>query len=242
MSGTYLIFGGGGGIGSATARLLAARGHRVHLAGRDETRLKAVAADTNGGWTRCDVLEDGAVKAAVDAAGPALAGVVYAVGSINLKPLARLTSADFQRDFRLNAEGAALAAQAALPALKAHDGTASLTLFSSVAARQGFTAHASVAMAKAAVEGLALALAAELAPKVRVNCVAPSLTDTPLAAALTSNPQMAAAIAQMHPIPRLGAAEDAARLAAFLATDDAGWITGQVFGVDGGRSSLRVKG
>jgi NAD(P)-dependent dehydrogenase (short-subunit alcohol dehydrogenase family) len=242
MSGTYLIWGGNSGIGAATARLLAARGCKVHLAGRDAGRLKAVAAETGGGFTVADVTDDAAFARVAAEAGPTLAGLVYAVGSINLKPVARLTAADFERDFRLNAVGAALAVQAALPALKAHEGTASITLFSTVAVHQGFTAHASVAMAKGAVEGLTLALAAELAPKVRVNCIAPSLTRTPLARALTGNEQMAAAIAQMHPLPRLGEPEDAARLAAFLATDDAGWITGQIIGVDGGRSSLRTKG
>jgi len=115
-------------------------------------------------------------------------------------------------------------------------------LFSSVAVGQGFAAHASVSMAKGAVEGLTRALAAELAPKVRVNAIAPSLTDTPLAAGLTANPQIAASIAQMHPLPRLGSAADMAALAAFLISDRAGWITGQVIGVDGGRSSLRTKG
>jgi NAD(P)-dependent dehydrogenase (short-subunit alcohol dehydrogenase family) len=242
MSGTYLIYGGGGGIGGATAKLLAGRGFKVHLAGRDASKLEAAAAETNGSFSACDVLEDGAIARATAEAGTELAGLIYCVGSINLKPLARLTAADFNRDFRLNAEGAALAVQAALPALKAYATTASVTLFSTVAVHQGFTAHASVAMAKGAVEGLTLALAAELAPKVRVNCIAPSLTRTPLASALTGNEQMAAAIAQMHALPRLGEPEDAARLAAFLATDDAGWITGQVIGVDGGRSSVRTKG
>jgi NAD(P)-dependent dehydrogenase (short-subunit alcohol dehydrogenase family) len=242
MSGTYLIYGGGGGIGGATARLLSARGFRTHVAGRDAGKLSAIAAETGGTFSVCDVLEDGAIQRATAEAGPALAGLIYCVGSINLKPFGRLTASDFSRDFRLNAEGAALAVQAALPALKAHSGTASVTLFSTVAVHQGFTAHASVAMAKGAVEGLMLALAAELAPKIRVNCIAPSLTRTPLAQALTGNEQMAAAIAQMHPLPRLGEADDVAKLAAFLATDDASWITGQIIGVDGGRSSLRTKG
>jgi NAD(P)-dependent dehydrogenase (short-subunit alcohol dehydrogenase family) len=242
MSGTFLIYGGGGGIGGATARMLAARGHAVHLAGRDEARLAAVAAATGGAYSLCDVTQDASFAQVMADCGPDLAGMIYAVGSITLKPAARLSTADFERDFRLNALGAALAAQAALPALKAHVGTASITLFSSVAVRQGFTAHASIAMAKGAVEGLTLALAAELAPRIRVNCVAPSLTRTPLAAALTGSEPMAAAIAQMHALQRLGEPEDAARLAAFLATDDAGWITGQVIGVDGGRATLRTKG
>ena len=97
-------------------------------------------------------------------------------------------------------------------------------------------------MAKGAVEGLTRALAAELAPKIRVNAIAPSLTDTRLAQGLTGNPQMASAIAQLHPLPRLGRAEDSAHLAAFLLSDRADWITGQVIGVDGGRGRLRPKG
>jgi NAD(P)-dependent dehydrogenase (short-subunit alcohol dehydrogenase family) len=242
MAEKFLIYGGSSGIGAATARLLATRGHGVHLVGRDESQLAAVAADTGGAFTVADVTKDDAFARVMNDAGPALAGLVYAVGSINLKPLARLTTADMERDFRLNALGAALAVQAALPALKAHEGTAAVVLFSTVAVHQGFPAHASVALAKGAVEGLMLALAAELAPKVRVNCIAPSLTRTPLAAALTGNEQMAAAIAGMHPLPRLGEPEDAARLAAFLVSDEAAWITGQSIGVDGGRSSLRAKG
>jgi NAD(P)-dependent dehydrogenase (short-subunit alcohol dehydrogenase family) len=242
MAGKVLIYGGSGGIGAASARKLVAKGYGVHLAGRDAERLKAVAAETGGGFTVCDVLQDDAFARVMNDAGEALAGLVYAVGSINLKPLARLTTADFEQDFRLNALGAALAAQAALPALKAGEGAASIVLFSTVAVAQGFTAHASVAMAKGAVEGLTLALAAELAPRIRVNCIAPSLTRTPLAKALTGNEQMAAAIAQMHAIPRLGEAEDSAGLAAFLVSEEAGWITGQVIGVDGGRSTLRTKG
>jgi NAD(P)-dependent dehydrogenase (short-subunit alcohol dehydrogenase family) len=242
MTGKVLIYGGSGGIGAATARKLVAKGYGVHLAGRDAERLQAVATETGGGFTVCDVLRDDAFARVMNDAGEALAGLVYAVGSINLKPLARLTTADFEKDFRLNALGAALAVQAALPALKAGEGAASIVLFSTVAVAQGFTAHASVALAKGAVEGLTLALAAELAPKIRVNCIAPSLTRTPLAKALTGNEQMAAAIAQMHAIPRLGEAEDSAGLAAFLVSEEAGWITGQVIGVDGGRSTLRTKG
>jgi NAD(P)-dependent dehydrogenase (short-subunit alcohol dehydrogenase family) len=171
-----------------------------------------------------------------------LAGLVYAVGTINLKPISRLTPADFEKDFRINSLGAALATQAALPALKAYEGTASVVMFSTVAVAQGFTAHASVAMAKGAIEGLTLALAAELAPNIRVNTIAPSLTRTPLAKALTGNEQMATAIAQMHALPRLGEPEDIANLAAFLISEEAGWMTGQIIGVDGGRSSLRTKG
>lgn len=143
----------------------------------------------------------------------------------------------------MNALGAFRAVKAALPGLKATAQTnASVLLFSTVAVQQGFASHASVAMAKGAVEGLARALAAELAPKVRVNAIAPSLTRTPLASGFTASEQTAAAIAALHPLPRLGTPDDAAALGALLLSPEAGWITGQVIGVDGGRSSLRVKG
>jgi NAD(P)-dependent dehydrogenase (short-subunit alcohol dehydrogenase family) len=113
---------------------------------------------------------------------------------------------------------------------------------SSVAVAQGFPAHASVSMAKGAVEGLTVALAAELAPRIRVNCIAPSLTRTPLAVGLTGSETMASAIAALHPIPRLGEPDDVAALGALLLDSEAGWITGQIIGVDGGRSMLRTRG
>lgn len=242
MTDTVLIYGGSGGIGAAIARKLAAQGRSAHLVGRNIDRLKSIAAETGARFSVADIEDAASFARIAEEAGSELAGLVYAAGTINLKPLARLTSADFERDFRINAMGAALAVQSALPALKASPGTASVVLFSSVAVRQGFTAHASISMAKGAVEGLTLALAAEFAPKLRVNSIAPSLTRTPLAKALTGSEPMAQAIAQMHALPRLGEAEDAAALACFLLSNEASWMTGQIIGVDGGRSSLRTKG
>ncbi len=245
MTGTVLVYGGSGGIGAATARALVARGYGVHLVARDADRLAAAAGAIPGaGMTAGDVLDEGTPARAVEEAvarGP-LAGLVYAVGTINLKPAGRVSEADAVQDFRVNALGALRAVQAALPALKAAEGVPGIVLFSTVAAAQGFASHASVAMAKGAVEGLALALAAELAPKIRVNVVAPSLTRTELARPLTANETMANAIAGMHALGRLGEPDDIGPLVAFLVSAEAGWITGQVIGVDGGRSSLRTKG
>lgn len=242
MSGKVLIWGGTGGVGAASARALSLQGFDLHLVGRDALKLSALAEELHCTTSEADVEDDLAFARVAAEAGPSLVGLVYAVGSINLRPLARLTTVDFDRDFRLNAMGAALAVQAALPALKASTRTASVVLFSSVAVAQGFSAHASIAMAKGAVEGLTRALAAELAPKIRVNAIAPSLTDTPLAASLTGNRQIADSIAQLHALQRLGKPADIAALAAFLISEQADWISGQVMAVDGGRSRLRTKG
>ncbi len=240
MAPVGIIIGGAGGIGSALARRLAASGWRLHLLGRSQAPLEALAREIDAAWAVVDVRDTDALKAAVAAVEGPVAGLAYAVGTITLKPMARVTAADARADFEINALGALAAIQGALPGLKA--GAGSVVLFSSVAVGQGFANHASIAMAKGAVEGLTRALAAELAPQVRVNCIAPSLTDTPLASALTGNAQMAAAIAGLHPLQRLGTAEDSAAAAAFLLSGEAGWITGQVLGVDGGRATLRTKG
>ncbi len=241
MARRIVIYGGSGGIGSATARVLHARGDHLHLVGRSDERLAAIAAELGAGFTTGDV-SDGNLfsRVAEEAEGP-WDGLVYAVGTINLRSLQRLTESDFLNDFRVNAMGAALAVQAGLPALKRSAGAASVVLFSSVAARQGFTFHASMGMAKGAVGGLTLSLAAELAPKVRVNAIAPSLTRTPLAQGILSTEQTAASLAGLHAMRRLGSTDDMAALSAFLLSPEADWITGQVIGVDGGRSTLRTK-
>lgn len=240
LSDPILIFGGVGGIGEALARRLQGRGQQVAITSRTAERAQALAADIGAIGLVCDVLDAASIEAAVTRAAPdgRLGGLVYAVGSIPLKPLARTTAADMMTAFQLNAVGAMTAVRLASGALKAASG--SVVLFSSAAARQGFAMHTAIGTAKAAVEGLTLSLAAELAPSIRVNAIAPSLTATPLAAGLTLNPRMAEGIAALHPIPRLGTADEMAALAQFLLSADAGWITGQIIGADGGRSTLRV--
>ena len=160
-----IIVGGSGGIGSALAHRLAAAGRALHLIGRDAVKLRATAAETGASHAAADIGDREALADAIAAAGGAAAGLVYAVGSITLKPLARITDDDVERDFRLNALGAFRSVQLALPALKANPEVSSVVLFSSIAVTQGFTSHASIGMAKGAVEGLTLSLAAELAPK-----------------------------------------------------------------------------
>lgn len=242
VGGRVVVIGATGGIGGALARRLAARGAEPFLVGRDAGRLAALSRELGGAPTaEAEATDAASLRAAVLAAGPTLSGLAYCVGSIPLRPLAKLSEADMLDAFRLNAVGAALAVAAAAPALAA-SGHGAVVLFSSVAARAGFASHAAIAMAKAAVEGLTVSLAAELAPAVRVNCVAPSLTRTGIAEPLTRAPAMAEAIAKQHPIPRLGEPDDAAAMADLLLSESAGWVTGQVIAVDGGRSSVRTKG
>jgi NAD(P)-dependent dehydrogenase (short-subunit alcohol dehydrogenase family) len=242
MAGKVLIYGGSGGIGSATARALRGRGYALHLVARHVDRVTVLARELGATFTVGDVSDTTLFPRATEEAGNSLEGLVYAAGSINLRSLQRLTEAEFLLDYRLNALGGALALQAALPALKKASQIASVVLFSSIAVRQGFAFHASIGMAKGAVEGLTVSLAAELAPKIRVNAIAPSLTRTRLAEDILSNEQMATSIAGMHALQRLGEPGDIAPLAAFLISPESSWITGQVIGVDGGRSSGRTKG
>lgn len=223
----FLIVGASGGIGSALERLLGERGN-VWTASR-----------------QCDVESDRhIIWDAGDATFPSarlpkkLDGLAYLPGTIRLAPFDRLTDADFSADFEINLLGAVRAIRAALPALKA-SGDAGVVLFSTVAVTTGMPMHASVAAAKGAVEGLTRSLAAELAPRVRVNAIAPSLTDTPLAARLLKTDRQRSAAAQRHPLERIGRAHEVAAAAAFLLSPDSTWITGQVLPVDGGIGSVR---
>jgi NAD(P)-dependent dehydrogenase (short-subunit alcohol dehydrogenase family) len=239
--GPVLIFGATGGVGSALARRLAADGRRLFLTARDAARLEVLAGELDARWATGDVTDPSQIGRVVDAAGAAgggdLDGLVFAVGSIDLGPLKRLTEAQFARAFALNVTAPALAVQAAQRALSEGEGGA-VVLYSSVAAGSGFRSHAVTGTVKAAVEGLARSLAAELAPKVRVNAIAPTLTRTPLAAAFTGNAPLAEGIARQHPLGRLGEPDDLAGVAAMLLGPDGRFITGEVIRVDGGRGSI----
>lgn len=167
-----------------------------------------------------------------------LDGLVYCPGTISLKPFSRLDDDSFRRDLDTNLMGAVRAIRAALPALKAAP-QASILLFSTVAVGTGMPMHSSIAAAKGAVEGLARSLAAELAPQIRVNVIAPSLTDTPLASGLLRTDRQREAAAKRHPLDRVGNVDDIAAAARFLLSDESSWVTGQVINVDGGLGALR---
>jgi NAD(P)-dependent dehydrogenase (short-subunit alcohol dehydrogenase family) len=166
-------------------------------------------------------------------------GLVYCPGSINLKPFHRFSDDDFMKDFELQVLGAVKVIRAVLPKLKKAE-QASIVLFSTVAVANGFPFHSQVSTSKGALEGLTRALAAEYAPKIRVNCIAPSLVDTPLAGQLLNNEKKVEVNAQRHPLKRVGRPDDIAMAVEYLLSEKSSWVTGQVLKIDGGISSLKV--
>lgn len=220
-----LIIGSTSGIGAEISKRLTEAGAKVITTSRTDRAFSWDA--TNATADLSSILPE------------QLDGLVYCPGSINLKPFSRLSDQDFLQDFELNVLGAIRAIRQAIPALK-RSGNASVVLFSTVAAGQGMNFHASVATSKRALEGLALSLAAEFAgSQIRFNVVAPSLTDTPLAAQLLSSPEKQEASAKRHPLGRVGQAGDIAGASLFLLSDDSAWMTGQILAVDGGLSTIK---
>ncbi len=234
-AGSFVVAGGSRGIGLAIVRHLAAHAARVDVWSRAADEL---VADGVVRHIPCDLADPAAV---LPEPPEAVEGAVYCPGTITLKSFRSLDEADFRHDLEVNLLGAVRFLKACQPRLAGRDGRpASVVLFSTVAVGQGMPMHASIAAAKGAVEGLVRSLAAEWAPRVRVNAVAPALTDTGLAARLLASPEKREAMAARYPLKRVGSADDAAALACFLLSESSGWITGQVVGVDGGLSTLRV--
>ena len=235
MSEKYVIFGATGSIGSSLAEQLKNSGNDIHLVGRNESELISISEKLGCSHTAADVLEEGFIEK-VKSDISEIKGLAYCVGSIDLKPLRMVNEQDFQKCMKLNLYSAVEAIKGYQESLKKNKG--SIVLFSTVAAQRGFTNHAIIASAKAAVEGLTVSLAAEFAPNIRVNCVAPSLTKSKIAEPMLKNTAIAEGIAKAHPLKRLGEGKDSAALAKFLLTEDSSWVTGQIIAVDGGRSKL----
>ena len=232
-----LILGATGSIGSSLAKKLVESGDQVHLVGREEASLSSLASELNSSFTTCDVLEENfCEKILNDLKDEPIDGLAFCIGSIDLKPLKLTKKSDFMQSFNLNLVSATEVIRSLADNLKKNKG--SIVLFSTVAVRQGFPNHAIVSSAKGAIEGLTLALAAEFAPNVRVNCIAPSLTNSKMSNFLLKNEKVAEGIAKMHPLKRIGEGSDTASVARFLLTKESSWITGQIVGVDGGRSSV----
>lgn len=229
-----LVVGGSSGIGLSLIKLLHEQNANIYAISRSASEewpedIHFLKADVTGNLDSVEMFLP-----------QQLHGLVYSVGSITLKPFNRFTSEDFLNDFQLNVLGAAYIIQQAIKSIKNAAGS-SIVLISSVAARTGMPYHASIAAAKGAVEGMALSLAAEFAiHQIRVNVVAPSLTDTPLAQNLLSTPEKREASAKRHPLGKIGQPEDISQLIAFLLSADSSWMTGQVIGLDGGLGKLKT--
>lgn len=228
----YFIVGGSSGIGLALANLLADEGQQVfatYNTHHAQTEQEMIS------YHPLNVLDE---NISVEFLPETIDGIIYCPGSINLRPFDRIKPADFISDYNLQVAGAVKMIQAVLPRLK-KAGNASIILFSTVAVQNGLPFHSQVAASKGAIEGLTRALAAEFAPSIRVNCIAPSLTDTPLAAGLLNTDQKREANALRHPLKKIGSVTDIAGMATFLISEKAAWITGQIMHVDGGMSSIK---
>lgn len=226
---TTLIIGASSGVGTALAHQLILNHENVIALSRNAITLPGVQ------YHHYDVLSDQdlpKIEGKID-------GLVYCPGSINLKPFRGLKKQDFLHELELNVLGAIKSIQAYTANLQLSS-NASIVLFSTVAVQTGMSFHASVAVSKGAIEGLTRALAAEFSPKIRVNCIAPSLTNTPMAEKLLNTPEKIEASNQRHPLKRIGTPDDIAQSASFLLSEQASWITGQVLHVDGGMSALKV--
>jgi len=228
----YIVVGGSSGIGAALTKKLAEKGNHVLVISRE---AKGIDLLNNVAHIAADVLS---LDSSPINWPEQIHGLAYCPGSIQLKPFHRLKEKDFVSDWKINVMGAVECIQQALPGLKAANGN--ILLFSTVAVQTGMPFHSSIAMAKGAIEGLTRSLAAEYAPTLKVNCIAPSLTNTPLAERLLSTPEKQEASAKRHPLNAVGEPEDIANTAALLLSDEAKWITGQVIGIDGGMGAIKT--
>lgn len=228
----FLIIGGSSGIGNHLAYQVAIK-NRVYATYNKHTTTTTEKEKLS--FHFCNVSDE---QTDLSFLPEKLHGLVYCPGSINLKPFARIQPEDFITDYRINVIGAIKIIQQVLPKLKA-SGNAAILLFSTVAVQQGFNFHSMVAASKGAIEGLTKALAAELAPGIRVNCIAPSITETPLSSSLLNTDAKKEANASRHPLKRIGNPADIANMANFLLSEEASWITGQILAVDGGMSSIK---
>ena len=235
MSKKYIIFGATGSIGSSLAKQLVDNDQDVHLISRNQIELENLANQLNSTFTVADVMKEGFINN-INSDINDVKGIAYCIGSIDLKPLRLVKEEDFNKCMRLNLYSAVEVIKNFQESLKKNNG--SVVLFSTIAAQRGFTNHSIIASTKAAVEGLTVSLAAEFAPNIRVNCIAPSLTKSKIAEPMLKNIAIAEGIAKAHPLKRLGEGKDAASLAKFLISDESDWMTGQIIAVDGGRSKL----
>jgi NAD(P)-dependent dehydrogenase (short-subunit alcohol dehydrogenase family) len=231
MKKNILLIGGSKGIGLEIVKELSKK-HNLYVASRSDENLSDYDVD----YHKFDALTDDISELDLP---DTLDGLVYCPGSINLKPFKMMKPSVFEDDMELNFMSLVKVTQALMPKLKTSN-QASIVYFSTVAVQTGMPFHTSVAAAKGAIEGFARSLAAEYAPSVRVNVIAPSLVNTPLANKLLGNDKKKEKMDERHPLKRVGEASDIGQMASFLLSENSSWITGQVIGVDGGMGSLNV--
>lgn len=229
MSKTFLFAGASSSIAQQTAKYMQSKGHKI---------IGLSTKDKNYDYDEFYKIEKYDFGTFPEIGAP-LNGAAYFAGSINLKPFNRLNVADFKNDYEINTLGAVAFTQAYLNNLKKIE-QSSLVFISTVAVHLGLPFHASISMAKGAIEGLTKALAAEFAPTIRVNCVAPSLVNSPLGEKLINTPEKMEAMQKRNPLKKVGTPEEVANVISFLLSDKASWITGQILAVDGGMGTLKV--
>ena len=237
MAEKILIFGATGAVGSSLAKLLNENSISTHLIGKNEEEISRLSEETNGSYSVADVTDPSFIeKIDSDLKNIDIAGIAYCVGSIDLKPINLVTKKDYLKSLELNLFPIVEIIKKYKENLKKNK--ASIVVFSTVAVKQGFANHSIISPVKASLEGLTVSLAAELAPNIRINCIAPSLSNSKMAGKILGNTKIAEGIAKQHPLKRLGEGKDSASLAKFLLSNESSWITGQIIGVDGGRSNV----
>ncbi len=237
MAKKILIFGATGSVGSSLVKLAKDASLDVHLIGKNEKEISSLKDQTGFSCSVADVTDPNFIEIIdKDLDGIEISGIAYCVGSIDLKPINLVSKKDYLKSFELNLFPIVEIIKKFKDNLKKNK--SSIVLFSTIAVKQGFPNHSIISPVKASLEGLTVSLAAELAPNVRVNCIAPSLSKSKMAGKILSNPKIAEGIAKQHPLKRVGEGNDSAALAKFLLSDESSWITGQIIGVDGGRSNV----
>ena len=240
MSKKFLIIGATGAVGSSLVKLIKdddRLANEAHLVGKNAEEVSKLSDQTGFNYTVADVLQsDFLEKIEKDVKDVEINGIAYCVGSIDLKPINLITKKDYLKSFELNFFPIVDIIKKFQENLKRNK--SSIVLFSTVAVKQGFPNHSIISPVKASLEGLTVSLASELAPNIRINCIAPSLSNSKMASKLLKNTKISEAIAKQHPLKRLGEGLDSAALAKFLLSTESSWITGQIIGVDGGRSNV----
>ena len=240
MSKKFLIIGATGAVGSSLVKLIKdddRLANEAHLVGKNAEEVSKLSDQTGFNYTVADVLQSNFLeKIEKDVKDVEINGIAYCVGSIDLKPINLITKKDYLKSFELNFFPIVDIIKKFQENLKRNK--SSIVLFSTVAVKQGFANHSIISPVKASLEGLTVSLASELAPNVRVNCIAPSLSTSKMANKMLKNPKISEAIAKQHPLKRIGEGLDSAALAKFLLSSESSWITGQIIGVDGNATRL----